>query len=336
MTLEFAGWWALAALPLPWLARWLPRAPRPAEAALQLPFADALGMTASGEHPDAPRWRRWLALLAWVLLVVAAARPQFVGDPVQLPVSGRDLLLAVDISGSMQTEDMQISGRSRSRLTAVKAVAGDFIDRRQGDRLGLILFGDQAYLQTPLTFDRETVRTQLNEAAIGLAGKRTAIGDAIGLAVKRLREQPPNNRVLILLTDGTNTAGQVDPLKAAELAAREGVRIYTLGVGADAVVVQGLFGRQRIPNNDLDEQSLTAIAKATGGRYFRARDLQGLEAIYRQLDAIEPVSQDAQTYRPVSELYHWPLAAAWLISLFLALQHLPVWRRVGRRVPAHA
>ena len=166
-------------------------------------------------------------------------------------------MLAVDISGSMQAEDMMIRNRVTSRLTAVKAVAGEFIERRAGDRLGLILFGDQAYLQTPLTFDRQTVRTQMNEAVIGLAGKRTAIGDAIGLAVKRLREQALENRVLVLLTDGDNTAGQVAPLKAAELAKHEQLRIYTIGIGADDMVVRSVFGRRRVANTELDERTLT-------------------------------------------------------------------------------
>lgn len=324
MTLEFAWLWALAALPLPLLVTWLwPRATPQQEPALKLPFDGALAATGTTTRAGPGRLRRVLATLAWVLLVIAAARPQYVGEPLQLPVSGRDLMLAVDISGSMEAGDMTISGQSVSRLTAVKAVAGDFIDRRQGDRLGLILFGDQAYLQTPLTFDRETVRTQLNEAAIGLAGKRTAIGDAIGLAVRHLRDQPQENRVLVLLTDGDNTAGAVAPVKAAELAGREHVRIYTIGMGADEMVVQGFFGRQRVANTELDERTLKAVADTTGGRYFRARDSRELQQIYQLLDSIEPVSEDQQTFRPVAELYRWPLGIALLITFLMALAQLP-------------
>jgi Ca-activated chloride channel family protein len=336
MNIALAWPWALAALPLPLLALSLPRAAQQPSAALRMPFAGALDSTVAASAEKPAPWKLALATLAWVLLVSAAARPQFIGEALQLPVSGRDLMLAVDISGSMQTDDMTIGDRTTSRLTAVKAVAGDFIERRKGDRLGLILFGDQAYLQTPLTFDRQTVRTQLDEAAIGLAGKRTAIGDAIGLAVKRLREQPQENRVLILLTDGANTAGAVDPLKAAQLAKRAGVRIYTIGVGADDMLVQGLFGQQRIANSDLDERSLTAIAKTTGGQYFRARDIKGLQKIYQLLDAIEPVSHDQQTFRPVNELYSWPLGAGVLLTLLLALSRLSLLQRFGVREASRA
>jgi Ca-activated chloride channel family protein len=320
MTLTLAWPLVLLALPLPLLAAWLlPQAPASAGRALRLPFYNALH-AALGERQATPhRGRLLLAVAGWLLLVVAAARPQFIGEPLALPVSGRDLLLAVDISGSMETADMQLGRQVTDRLTAVKAVAGEFIGRREGDRLGLILFGEQAYLQTPLTFDRQTVRTLLNEAAIGLAGKSTAIGDAIGLAVKRLRKQPQQNHVLILLTDGANTAGSVDPLKAADLAAAEGLRIYTIGVGAESRLVRGLLGSRQMSNNELDEATLTAIADKTGGRYFRARDIAGLEAIYQLLDELEPTSQEGEVFRPVRELYAWPLAGALLISVLLVL-----------------
>ncbi len=323
MSIEFTWLWALAALPLPLLiARLLPRAASQPEPALKLPFDAALVSTVASGNSSPIRAGLVLATLAWILLVIAAARPISAGEPVQLPVSGRDLIMAVDISGSMEAKDMVIGNKVTSRITAVKAVAGEFIERRDGDRLGLILFGDQAYLQTPLTFDRETARTQLNEAVIGLAGRRTAIGDAIGLAVKRLREQPLENRVLILLTDGDNTAGVVDPLKAAQLAKHHQVRIYTIGIGAGEMLVQGFFGRQQLANTELDELSLTTIAETTGGRYFRAQDIEELDKIYQLIDAIEPVSEEQQTYRPRTELYQWPLGAALTLTLFIALMRL--------------
>ncbi len=334
MNIEFAWPWLLAALPLPLLALLLPRAASAAPAALRFPFYDALQASLQSHTGQRSRLRLVLAVLAWLLLLLAAARPQLIGETVHLPISGRSLMLAVDISGSMQTEDMQINGRQLSRLTAVKLVAGEFIEQRKGDRIGLILFGDQAYLQAPLTFDRNTVHTLLDEAQIGLAGKRTAIGDAIGLAIKRLRKEPASNRVLILLTDGTNTAGNVDPLKAADLAAREGVRIYTIGIGSGEMQVQTPFGMQRIATGDLDEASLKAIADKTGGRYFRARDTAQLAKIYGLLDRIEPVSKDEQTWRPVDELYFWPLGAALLLSALIALSAAFGWRATSTTVEA--
>ncbi len=319
MSIEFAWPWLFAALPLPLLALLLPRVPRVAPATLRFPFYVALRDNLQTHSSQPSRLRLALAITAWLLLVLAAARPQLIGESVHLPISGRSLMLAVDISGSMQNEDMQIRGRQLNRLTAVKAVASDFIEQRKGDRLGLILFGDEAYLQTPLTFDRATVRTLLEEAQVGLAGKQTAIGDAIGLAIKHLRKEPASNRMLILLTDGTNTAGNVDPLKAADLAAREGVRIYTIGIGSGEMQVQTPFGLRRMATGDLDEASLRIIAEKTDGRYFRARDTAQLAQIYDLLDRIEPLSEDQQSWRPVNELYFWPLGTALLLSVLIAL-----------------
>ncbi len=322
MTFQLAWPWLLAALPLPLLAMLLPAAPQVRTPALRFPMHGALQVTLQKDGRGArasSRLRLGLAVLAWILLVVAAARPQMVGEPVHMPVTGRNVMLAVDLSGSMQTPDMRSAVQVVSRLAAVKDVAGDFIKRRVGDRLGLILFGDQAYIQAPLTLDRGTVHTLLDEAQIGLAGQQTAIGDAIGLAIKRLRAEPDGNRVLILLTDGASNAGNVDPLKAADLAAHEGVRIYTIGVGADGSMAQGPFGMFQTAAGDLDEETLKAIAQKTGGRYFRASDVASLAQIYAMLDKIEPRAQDLQTWRPVEELFSWPLALALLLSAIIAL-----------------
>ncbi len=233
-------------------------------------------------------------------------------------MTGRDLLLSVDLSGSMEEQDFQIDGQWVDRLTALKAVARDFIERRVGDRIGLILFGREAYLQAPLTFDRATVQTLLEESVIGLAGKETAIGDSIGLAIRTLDDAgvEQGRRVLILLTDGANTAGAVDPLKAAELAAQRNMVIYTIGIGADALTVRSLFGLRQInPSADLDETALTAIANMTGGKYFRARDTEEFAQIYAMLDELEPAESDERGFRPVNELFYWPLAAALVIAL---------------------
>ncbi len=323
--LEFAWPWVFLVLPLPWVAwRLLPAEARQDEAALRVPYLEDFSAFAAQPGAAAPRgvWI-WLAVLAWLALVTAAARPQWLGDPIEQTVSGRDLMLAVDLSGSMEIEDFILEGQAVDRLTATKYVAGRFIERRTGDRIGLILFGERAYLQAPLTFDRKTVRILLDEAVIGLAGDKTAIGDAIGLGVKRLRDNPENQRVLILLSDGANTAGAVQPLQAAELAAREHLKIYTIGVGAERMLVSGIFGSREVnPSQDLDEETMTAIADKTDGRYFRARDTQELEKIYQVLDQLEPVEKEHLLYRPYVELYFWPLGLALLCGAVLAWPRL--------------
>ena len=311
--------WLLLLLPLPWLVRRiLHELPQQSLQALRVPWY-ALVRGSESVYMKKPVLLA-IATLAWLLLLLAAARPQWVGEVESLPVTGRDLLLAVDISGSMDTQDMVLGSQAVNRLTVVKQVAGEFIQRRSGDRVGLVLFGSRAYLQTPLTFDTQTAAILLEEAEIGLAGRETAIGDAIGLSVKRLREDAATERVLILLTDGANTSGEVQPLQATEFAAREGLTIYTVGVGADEMMVQDFFGTRVVnPSADLDEDTLRAIAERTGGEYFRARDTQGLQEIYRILDELEPAASDQETVRPVDELFFWPLALAFALVFFTAV-----------------
>jgi Ca-activated chloride channel family protein len=311
--------WLLLLAPVPWLLRLLlPAAPSGDLQALRVPWFSAVTGGKAG-------WLRrpllaLVATLVWLLLVFAASRPQWIGEVESLPVTGRDLLLAVDISGSMDTQDMILKNSAVNRLKVVKKVAGEFIQRRHGDRVGLILFGSRAYLQTPLTFDTETTATLLEESEIGLAGRETAIGDAIGLAVKRLRDDAAADRVLILLTDGANTSGEVQPLQAAGFAARDGLTVYTVGVGADEMMVQDFFGSRVVnPSADLDEDTLQAIADQTGGRYFRARDAKSLEKIYEILDELEPVESDVEIIRPVDELFYWPLGLAYMLALLAAL-----------------
>jgi Ca-activated chloride channel family protein len=306
---------------LPLLIRWLLPASQLAEqAALKVPFLEDFADYESRAFSPKQPWLLWLALIPWILLVIATSRPQWFGEPIEQAVSGRDLMMAVDLSGSMEEQDFIIKNQRIDRLTATKYVAADFINRRVGDRVGLILFGTQAYLQTPLTFDRKTVITLLNESAIGLAGDNTAIGDAIGLAVKRLNNQQAKDQVLILLTDGANTAGEVAPIKAAELAAENKLKIYTIGIGADEMQVRSFFGSRTVnPSRDLDEKTLTAIADTTGGRYFRARNTEELNKIYQMLDELEPVEKDKQYFRPRSELYPWPLGLALCLAAAMCL-----------------
>ncbi len=331
--IDFQWFWLVLLLPLPLVIRYfLKPIERRNEAALRVPFMHAFSVSTPQHHYQQNyNGLVWLALLAWCLLVMAAMRPQWHGDFIELPRHGRDLMLAVDLSGSMKTRDFILQRQRVDRLTAIKSVAGDFIERRIGDRLGLILFGDHAYLQAPLTFDRTTVKTLLDESVIGLAGEKTAIGDAIGLTVKvnlrqqregdlgyqRLRadnqqtqqaqsRQDEQNPVLVLLTDGANNAG-VNPLTAAKLAAREALTIYTIGIGVSGY---------------LDEKTLTTIATETGGRYFRAKDTAQLEQIYQLLDQLAPTDKDVQRFRPKTALFYYPLAGAFLGFLILvSLRH---------------
>ena len=312
--------WALAIMPLPLLLRLLlPRAKKNNEAALQVPhLADYQLGNNEAYAAKGSRWPLLLYTLAWICLVIAAARPQWTGEPIELPVSGRDLMLAIDISKSM---DHQIRHGSSavSRITATKAVASSFIEKRIGDRIGLILFADQAYVQAPLTFDRTTVNILLKEAFTVLAGQATAIGDAIGLAVKRISKQKvkktsstkiqkniSEDRVLILLTDGVSNRGEITPLKAAELAAKKGLKIYTVGIGNRG-------------SRELDELTLRKIAKITGGRYFRAYNTTDLVKIYSLLDQLEPVEKDVKSYRPIKALFYIPLSASLLLATLLSL-----------------
>ena len=261
---------------------------------------------------------------AWLWALIALPLPLLTRwllpthQPIEQAISGRDLMMAVDLSRSMEAQDFMLNKRPVDRLTAIKAIATDFINRRVGDRIGLILFGTQAYLQTPLTFDRKTVQTLLDEAVIGLAGDNTAIGDAIGLSVKRLKNQPAKSHVLILLTDGANTAGEVTPLKAAELASSNDLKIYTIGIGADEMVVPSFFGNRRVnPSLDLDEKTLIKIAESTGGNYYRARNTDELNNIYMRLDELEPVEKDKQYFRPRTELTVYPLSVSLLLLAVL-------------------
>jgi len=308
--ITFSWPWLFALLPLPFLLRYLlPAAASNNDAALRVPYLDDF----ASEHTSSStqtlrRWPLFVYFLLWLCLLCAAAKPQWIGEPIELPVSGRDLMLAIDLSGSMD-HTFTHSFRSVTKLQATKAVAGEFIDKRIGDRIGLILFGEQAYVQAPLTFDRTTVKTLLFEAVTGLAGKATAIGDAIGLAVKRLDTQHNQDRVLILLTDGVSNAGEIRPEQAAGIAAQKSLKIHTIGIGSRG-------------SRELNEYTLKTIAEKTGGRYFRAHDVQELQQIYALIDKLEPVERDTQSYRPTWSLFYWPLGIALILASLLAITTL--------------
>ncbi|MBV1883850.1 MAG: VWA domain-containing protein [Pseudomonadales bacterium] len=309
--------WAYSLLLLPLLVRWfLPSVKDHASAALWVPFINQL-TTRFGTSGGA-RWTTYFALAIWVLLLVALSRPQWLSDPVDKPKSGRDMMIAVDLSASMETQDFVLNEMAVDRLTAVKAVVTEFIKQRKGDRVGLILFGSKAYVQSPLSYDLNSVAQLLQEADTRMVGKMTAIGDAIGLAVKRLHARPGNQRVLILLSDGNNTAGILPATRAAHFAALEGLTVYTVGIGSENKA--SVLGNNKISRAViLNETTLKAVAKATGGRYFRTKNLAQLQSVYDAIDEREKVVSGAEYFHHILELYHWPLGAALILSFLFAL-----------------
>ncbi|CAN8140268.1 VWA domain-containing protein [Thiomicrorhabdus sp. 6S2-11] len=322
---EFIWPWMFALLPLPWLLRILLRPVAENQSTLFAPNIVArVSHSLPSENlvePEYPRYRVPFGFtLLWILLVIAAARPVWFLNPTPFQQSGKEMMLAVDLSGSMRRADMYLGGDNVDRLTAVKTVVAQFIEQRQGDRMGLVVFGSQAFLLSPLTYDLQTVKTLLNESQIGMAGRNTAIGDAMGLTLKHLRKTGQKHAVLILLTDGSNTSG-IDPIEAAKQAQKLHLKIYTVGVGQDRP--NGAIMPSR---TDMDVATLTKIAEMTGGQFFRANDTAELQQIYQYINQLEAVQHDVFSYRLRSELYFWPLGAAMLLSLLLAWLQL---RRMG-------
>ncbi|MDG3086094.1 VWA domain-containing protein [Vibrio hannami] len=302
-------------LPLPLLVHFF--APGESEsAAIHLPFIPENGSATAPANIAL----KVLTVLLWVALVIASARPVYFGDPVENHPRHRDLMLVVDLSGSMQIADMETNGDYIDRLTAVKQVLTNFLERRKGDRLGLILFGDNAYLQTPLTMDTNTVSSQLNRTVLGLVGEQTAIGEGIGLATKTFVDSDAPQRVMILLSDGANTAGVLDPIEAAEIAKKYNATIYTVGVGAGQMQVKEFFFTRNVNTaKDLDEKTLTQIAEMTGGQYFRARNQDELQNIYDTIDKLEPISSTSEVWRPQSEWFKYPLAMALVLWVTITI-----------------
>lgn len=328
---EFQWPWAFWLIPLPLLFMLLPAVNKNSGMALRIPQLNLPGIIRQ-QNSRSKKRRFIVPLIIWLSLITSASGPQWLGDPVTLPTQGRDLMLAVDLSGSMEVEDMEVNGQLVNRLEMLKAVLGQFIARRVGDRLGLILFADTAFLQTPLTHDRATVQQMLDESVLGLVGEKTAIGDALGLSAKKFDEETDTSKILVLLTDGQNTAGNITPEEALKIAVSKGITVYTIGVGADEMLVRSFFGNRRVnPSQDLDEGMLKNIAEQTGGMYFRARDTQGLEAIYQRLDELEPIARDTLTMRPLNSLFHYPLAVAFVLSLLLAF--MPLFMQVLASIP---
>jgi Ca-activated chloride channel family protein len=301
--------WMLILLPLPWLLRLILPARRMAKVAVRVPFGDRIkaaagsGATIAGK----PSWNSWLLpVVIWLLVLAALARPQWLEPPVSRDQPTRDLLLLVDLSGSMRQEDFtNMAGANVDRLTAVKEVLGDFLSRRKGDRVGLVVFGDAPFLQAPFSTDLSLSRRLLDETAIGMAGPRTAFGDAIGLAVTLFEKSDAPAKTVIALTDGNDTASQVPPIEAARVAKERNIRIHTVAIGDPTTL-----GEEK-----LDEAALRSVAETSGGSYFYAGDREQLKGIYDELDKIETRQVKVVSHRPRRELYYWPLLAALLLSL---------------------
>lgn len=328
--------WLVLLLPLPLLVRWLwPRHTAESAEALNRPtllhpevsqLAQSFAVSALRPSP-ADLLRFTLLMLAWAGLVFASMRPQWLEQHVEVKTRGYDLMLALDASRSMEALDFTVEGQQVTRMAVIKGVVGRFVTRRQGDRIGLVLFGDQAFVLTPLTLDTAAVRLQLDGVAPRMAGDGTAIGDAIGLAVKKLRERPEESRVLVLLTDGENTAGTLPPRLAAQLARQHNIRIYTIGVGSKGLVPFVEDGRLTQVRMEIDEDLLREVASITDGAYFRATDTRALEEIYQRIDALEKTEAESRSMWLPTPLYRWPLGIA--LAALLVLGLLPDGHRRG-------
>lgn len=316
MTHTFSHPWMFAALALPLLVRWLLPPFRVTRPALRVPWFDRLARFA-GRRPaegaavvPATRMETLCHAVVWMLLVTALARPQYLEPAIHKTVPTRDLLLLVDLSGSMETEDFTDAGNQRvDRLSAVKEVLADFLARREGDRVGLIVFGSAAFVQVPFTQDLDVCRQLLEELSVRMAGPKTALGDAIGLAITLFERSQVKQRVIIALTDGNDTGSRVPPAKAARIAADQGIVLHTVAVGDPAAA-----GEEK-----LDETTLREMAAATGGKYFFAGDRRQLEGIYAELDRLETREVETLSHRPRVDLYHWPLGGAFALGLVYAL-----------------
>lgn len=325
--IEFSNLWAFTLVLVPVLVALLVPAHKQRQDSLQVPYFHRL-VKLSGEQPASgatilrrKRFQTVLLWLAWLCLVTAAAKPEWVGEPIVVDKSARDLMIAADLSGSMEVRDFTTQdGEKINRLQAIKKVLKEFAQRREGDRLGLIVFGDAAYLQAPFTTDRDTWLTLLSETEIAMAGASTMIGDAIGLAISTFEGSDSKNRVLIVLTDGNDTGSKVPPIDAARVAAAHGVKIYTIAIGDPETVGE----------EALDIKTLTEISTVTGGAYFEALDRESLSRAYLEIEAMEPELFESLSFRPRQSLFHIPLTAIAVLYL-LAMPVMAIAGDIQRR-----
>ena len=328
--IELAHPWALLLLALPLLMRLLPPY-KESRDSVRVPFFDKL-VELSEQRPETgatvlrrDRAQQFLVNFMWLCLVLAAAKPEWIAPPIEQQKSGRDLMIAVDLSGSMETSDFTLpDGSSVDRLEAVKYVLDTLADQRASDRLGLIVFGNAPYLQSPFTDDHKVWAQLLAETEIGMAGQSTAFGDAIGLAIKLFRESDSDNRVLIILTDGNDTGSMVPPVDAARVAASQDIRIYTIAIGDPASVGE----------EALDIDTLQRVSEITGGRYFQALDREQLAQAYLAIGELEPELYETISFRPRQSLHWVPISVA--LSLYLVYHSVGAWRTWRRLRAANA
>jgi Ca-activated chloride channel family protein len=319
---EWAHWPMAFAWFLPLLVRLIKPWLRPQASAIVWPTDDLLWSQTPVTKKNAfklPSFHQILFWLSWTFFILALMQPLWVGTSKVLPTQSRQFMIALDLSDSMNEEDMPLENRYISRLDATKLVLEEFIKERKGDALGLVLFGTHPHFMVPMTLDHSTFIHFLHRSETGLAGPRTAIGDAIALSLQKLKDLPSSApKIIILITDGRNTAGQLDPLEAARWASEQGVQIYTIGVGGgQSFAIQGLLGLLPLPfvQSDLDEELLKTIASLTKGAYFKAENTETLMQIYQTLDQLEPAHQLGPRSRPEISLFHFPLSVSVLLLL---------------------
>lgn len=310
-------WFALV-LPLVWGVRRLlkPAEPiHPTSGAIRVPFWDRLyAIKTARVSAEVSKLSRWFCLGAWIFLVLAAMRPIWWGEPIANQKSSHNIMLALDVSGSMEEPDFDLNRRPATRLQILKVVSDEFIQSRTGDNLGIVIFGSEAYTYAPLSPDIQTLRELLGEIGIGIAGNQTAIGDALALAVQGVASVPTDSQIVILMSDGMSNAGRVSVDEAVKLATGQGIKVYTVGIGSDAKMIQDFFGLIQInPSQSLDEKTLQEIAQKTGGRYFRAKSTQELADIYAMINQLEPVERETEYIRPRKDLFFIPLLIAMLL-----------------------
>ncbi len=317
--MTFAWPWLLVLTPLYWL---LPKRNVSASAALDHPYLMSLGQTTQ-THGKKNSVRTILWLIAWMFIVIALMRPQWVSEPVANKLSGRSILLSVDLSTSMLEKDMRWNGRPIERYQAVQAIVGEFVNQRQGDFIGLVVFGSFADIQSPLTPDTQAVKDILEDLRPGMAGQSTAIGDGLALAVKQLRESDSPDKVIILLSDGENKTGNVTPEQATQAAQKSDIKVYTIGFGSSQM--NGLGGLFSSMSSSIDETALKNIANQTNGQYFRASTTDDLFQVFNTIDKLEASDRDDRELRLITELYWAPLSVCFCIVLFNLL--LPLFTR---------